>query len=404
MNDPSLSRTGPLAGVRILDMATVVAAPMAATLCADLGADVVKLELPDGSDSLRSLAPVKDEHSLHWKVTNRGKRGISLDVRKPEGRDLLLRLLPQFDVLVENFRVGTMDRWGLDIEALQRANPRLMVLRLTGFGQTGPYAARPGFARIFEAMSGLAHLTGEADRPPQHMNFPLGDAVAAVFGAFSIAAAMVERRSLPDAPGQEIDLSATEALLRLLETLPVEWEQLAVARGRAGSRATYTAPSNLYRSADDAWVTVVGSSAAIFRRLCEAMGRPELADEPRFATNPLRLQHVDELDGLIEAWCRSLSFDALSATLQRFEVPFSKVNSIEDVLKEPQFQARQAIVRMPDPDLGALPAPCAVPRFSGHPSVVPRSGPGVGEHNAEVFGPLGLSPAELARLREARVI
>lgn len=404
MTDEAASQPGPLAGVRILDMATVVAAPMAATLCADLGADVVKLELPDGSDSLRSLAPVTQTHSLHWKVTNRGKRGISLDVRRPQGRELLLRLLPQFDVLVENFRVGTMDRWGLDIETLHRPNPQLVVLRLTGFGQTGPYASRPGFARIFEAMSGFAHLTGETGRPPQHMNFPLGDAVAAVFGAFSIAAAMVERRAHPDAPGCEIDLSATEAMLRLLETLPVEHEQLHVVRGRAGSRATYTAPSNMYRTADGAWVTVVGSSAAIFRRMCEAMGRPEMADDPRFATNLLRLQHVEDLDRMIEMWCRSLSFRALAQTLNEFEVPFSKVNNIEDVLSEPHFKARGAIVRLPDPDLGEVPAPCAVPRFSGHPACVPRTGPAVGEHNADVYGRLGLSEIELARLRQDRVI
>src|SRR6218665_159148 len=235
-------RSGPLAGVRILDMATVVAAPFACTLCADLGAEVVKLELPDGSDALRTLAPVKGGHALYWKVTNRGKRGITLDVRKAEGRALLLRLLPQFDVLVENFRTGTLERWGLDLATLQRANPQLTVLRLTGFGQTGPYAARPGFARIFEAMSGFAHLTGEADGRPHHMNSPLGDMVAGLFGAFSIAAAVADRRAHPRECGREIDLSATEAMLRMLEPLAAEFEQLGQVRCRAGSRAPYPPP------------------------------------------------------------------------------------------------------------------------------------------------------------------
>lgn len=370
--------TGPLAGVRILDMATVIAAPFSATLCADLGAEVLKLELPDGSDSLRTLAPVKEEHALHWKVTNRGKRGISLDVRKPKGREIFLRLLPQFDVLVENFRTGTLDRWGLDLATLHAVNPRLAVLRVTGFGQTGPYAQRPGFARIFEAMSGFAHLTGEPGGSPQHMNYPLGDVVAGLFGAFSIASAMVEQRQHPDQAGREIDLSATEAMLRLLEPLAVEFEQLGKVRQRAGSRATYTAPSNMYKTADGVWVTVVGSSGAIFRRICEAMGQPDLPDDPRFATNPARVRHIDELDGLIARWCGSQDFASLAVALDRHEVPFSKVYGIDDVLADPHFQARGAIVRLPDDDLGTVPAPCTVPRFSGFAQVAPHTGPAVG--------------------------
>jgi len=204
-------------------MATVLAAPFAATLCGDLGAEVTKLELPDGSDTLRHMLPVMGEHALFWKVTNRGKRGITLDVRKPEGRALLLKMLPRYDVLVENFRTGTLDRWGLDLPTLHAHNPDLIVLRLTGFGQTGPYARRPGFARIFEAMSGFAHLTGESGRSPQHMNYPLGDVVSGLFGAFSITSALAGRaRSAPGTPrGCEIDLSATEALMRMLDPLAV---------------------------------------------------------------------------------------------------------------------------------------------------------------------------------------
>ena len=398
------SGTGPLAGVRILDMATVIAAPFSATLCADLGAEVVKLELPDGSDSLRTLAPVKDRHALHWKVTNRGKRGISLDVRKPEGRALFLRLLPQFDVLVENFRTGTLDRWGLDLATLHAANPRLTVLRLTGFGQTGPYAQRPGFARIFEAMSGFAHLTGEPDGSPQHMNYPLGDVVAGLFGAFSIASAMVERRQRPGEPGREIDLSATEAMLRLLEPLAVEFEQLGGVRGRAGSRATYTAPSNMYRTADGVWVTVVGSSEAIFRRICEAMDQPALCSDPRFASNPERVKHIDVLDAMVGKWCAGLDYAALSAALNQHQVPFSKVYGIDDVLDDPHFQARGAIIRLPDSDLGSVPAPCTVPRFSGMVPAAPHTGPAVGEHNAEIFGQLGLDAEALRALQADGVV
>ncbi len=401
---PADPARGPLHGLRILDMATVVAAPFAATLCADAGAEVVKLELPDGSDPLRTLAPVEPEHALYWKVLNRGKRGISLDVRTPEGRALFLRLIEDFDVLVENFRPGTLERWGLDVPTLQRRNPRLSVLRLTGFGQTGPYAGRPGFARIFEAMSGMAHLTGEAAGGPQHMNFPIGDSVAGLFGAFAIASVAAERARNPDAPGREIDLSATEALLRVLEPLAAEHERLGEVRARAGARATYTAPSNVYRTRDDAWITLVGSSDATWRRLCEAMERPDLAADPRFAGNPQRVRHLDALDDIVARWCAGLDHEALGARLDAHGVPFSKVYSIADVLDDPHFAERRAIVRLPDDELGSLPAPAAVPRFSGHAPPPPRTGPRVGQHNAEVYGALGLDEAQLASLRAARAI
>ncbi|CAG9183137.1 Succinyl-CoA--L-malate CoA-transferase beta subunit [Cupriavidus laharis] len=402
IDDPH--RQGPLAGLRILDMATVLAAPFACTLCADMGADVVKLELPDGSDPLRGLAPVKDGMPLYWKVANRGKRGISLDVRQPEGRELFLRLLPGFDVLVENFRTGTLDRWGLDLATLRAANPRLIILRLTGFGQTGPYAARAGFARVFEAMSGFTNLTGDAGGPPLHMNYPAGDVMAGLFGAFAIATAAAERRRDPDAPGREIDLSATEALFRLLEPLAVEYEQLGQVRQRAGNRATYTAPSNMYATADGHWVSMVASSNPIFCRLCAAIGKPELADDPRFATNPARVQNLESLDGIIGDWFAAHDYQAVAAALNAREIPFSKIFSIADILEDPHFRARQAIVRLPDPDLGSIPAPCQVPRFSGYAPEPPRTGPAVGEHNEEIYAAVGLTRQDMERLRGAGVL
>jgi crotonobetainyl-CoA:carnitine CoA-transferase CaiB-like acyl-CoA transferase len=391
---------GPLAGLRILDMATVVAAPFGATLCADAGAKVVKLELPEGNDPLRGLAPT----GLYWKVLNRGKAGVSLDVRKPEGRALFLQLIAGFDILVENFRPGTLDRWGLDWATLRAANPRLSVLRLTGFGQTGPYAGRPGFARIFEAMGGLAHLTGEAGGNPLHINFPLGDAIAGLFGAFAIASLAAERARDPQAPGREVDLSATEALLRVLEPLAAEHECLGEVRGRSGARASYTAPSNIYRTQDGQWITLVGSSDAIFRRLCTAMGQPALADDARFASNPQRLRHLDQIDGAIAQWFATQDHAGLAALLEAHGVPFSKIYSIADVLEDPHFQTRGAFWRLPDAELGSLPAPAAVPRFGQYTPVPPRTGPATGEHNAAIYGALGLTDSDLAALRAARVI
>ena len=395
---------GPLDGLRILDMATAVAAPFGASLCADAGADVVKLELPDGSDVLRGLAPVEGELALYWKVLNRGKRGISLDVRKPEGRALFLKLIADFDVLIENFRPGTLDRWGLAAATLWQHNPRLSILRLTGFGQTGPFAGQPGFARIFEAMSGLAHLTGEADGKPQHPNFPIGDTIAGVFAAFAVAAIAAERGRNPDAPAREIDLSATESLLRMLEPLAAEHERLGVVRGRTGPRASYTAPSNIYRSADGVWASVVGSSDGIFRRLCAAMQAPDVLDDPRFATTTARTRNLVALDDRLAAWFGSKPWTELVATLEQHAIPYSKINTIDDVMQDPHFQARGAIVRLPDPDLGSLPAPAAVPRFSGFDAPPPRTGPAIGEHNAEIFGEVGVDAQTLAALRERRVI
>jgi len=396
----------PLQGVRILDMATVLAGPFSATLCGDLGADVVKLELPQGNDALRGLAPVHGAHALFWKTANRGKQGISLDVRKAEGRALFLRLIEGFDVLVENFRTGTMDQWGLDLATLHARNPRLIVLRLTGFGQTGPYARRPGFARIFEAMSGFAHLTGEADGPPQHMNYPLGDAVAGLFGAFAIAAALAERNARPAAlqRGVEIDLSATEALLRLLDPLAAEHRFQGIARERAGSRATYTAPSNVYQTADGAWITLVGSSDAIFARLCHAMDRPDLLQDARFATNVQRTAHLAPLDTLIAQWCRGLSLAALGSRLEREAVPFSKVYSIADAMADPHLQARQAFIELQDPELGPVPAPAVVPRFTGRAAPTLSVGPSTGQHNAQVYGALGVSQEELEALHTRQVV
>jgi crotonobetainyl-CoA:carnitine CoA-transferase CaiB-like acyl-CoA transferase len=395
---------GPLAGVRILDMATVLAAPFGATLCADWGAQVVKLELPDGSDPLRGLSPVQDGAPLFWKVANRGKKGVTLDVRKPAGRDLLLRLLPRFDVLVENFRPGTLDRWGLGAAALHAANPRLVIVRVTGFGQDGPASSRPGFARIFEAMSGFSNLCGEEGGGPLHMNYPIGDAIAGVFAAFAIAAAMVRMRSDASAPGFEVDLAATEALLRLLDPLPVEHERMGAVRGPAGNLATYTAPSSMYRTRDGVWVSLVASSNPVFARLARALGTPQLAQDPRYSTMQSRVANLRELDALLREWFAAYDFGQVERGFVAAEVPFSRVQSIADVVRDPHFAARGAIVRIPDPELGSLPAPAIVPRIVGERFATPRTGPAVGEHNDEIWGELGLDERSLAALRSEGVI
>lgn len=402
--DTKTPRLPMLDGIKILDFSTVLAAPFAATLCADLGAHVTKIELPDGSDALRGLAPTTPEHALYWKVVNRNKQGITLDVRQPEGRELFLKAIAHTDVLVENFRTGTLDKWGLDLKTLHAVNPSLVVLRITGFGQTGPYAKRPGFARIFEAMSGLTNLIGTPESGPQHPNLPIGDLITGVFGAFSIASAMASLRARPEQGGFEIDLSATEAIFRLLDPLAVEQEILGYTRSHVGNRADYTAPSNMYRSKDQVWVTLVASSNPIFSRLCHAIGRVEWLSDVRFDTNPGRCKNVEVIDEGISRWFGRNNFSDIEQVLGQAEVPYTKVFNIKDVLADPQVQSRQSVMRIEDPDLGSIPAPCVVPRVVGADTRKHRSGPGVGEHNAIFYTELGLSEEEIAQLKTRGVL
>jgi len=398
------SRPPLLENVRILDLSTVIAAPFAATLCADLGASVTKIELPDGSDTLRGLAPTTSEHALYWKTVNRGKKGITLDVRTAKGKDLFLKAIKKTDVLVENFRTGTLDRWGLSLKILLAANPNLIVLRLTGFGQTGPYAERPGFARIFEAMSGFTNLIGTPESGPQHPNLPIGDLIAGLFGAFSISSAIASLRRDPTQGGFEIDLSATEALFRLLDPLAVEYSLLGVNRTHVGNRASYTTPSNMYKSMDEKWVTLVASSDAIFKRLCDAINRPEWKDNPKFSTNPNRCLNANEIDNGISEWFAYNTFIAISKIFDEASIPYTKVYDIADVVSDPQVISRKGIIDLIDSDLGSIPAPCRVPRVPGVMETSIKTGPKTGEDNIAFYKELGLSGKEIAALIRDRVI
>lgn len=397
--------SGPLAGIRILDISTIIAGPWSSTLLADLGAEVLKVELPGAGDGLRALAPHKDGIPLWWKVTNRNKRGISLDLRKPAGKSLFEQLLPHYDVLVENFRPGTLDKWGLPIDRLRELAPRCVVLRVTGFGQTGPYKDRPGFARVFEAMSGLLNITGDPDRPPLHAGFPIADAVGGLFGALGILAALRHRDANPDRPAQEIDLSMLEAMWRVLDFLPVEYQQLGVVRERSGNNSQYSGPSNVYRAKDGRWVTVPASTQAVFERLCQAIGQPSLSDDPRFLTNPDRVQNRAALDAVIGQAIGALDYEPLADALERHSVAFAPVQNTADIFADPHMQARQAIIDVPDADLGSLAMQAVVPRFSATPGEVRCSGPSIGEHNSEVFcDELGLTKDQLADLKAQHIV
>lgn len=394
---------GPLAGLKVIDIATVVAAPFAASLLADYGADVIKIEMPAG-DALRALAPHKDGVPLWWKVTNRNKRGITLDLRRPEGRELLGRLVDEADVLVENFRPGTLDGWGITAQWLHERNPRLTILRVTGFGQTGPYRDRPGFARVFEAMSGLTQICGEAGRMPVHLGYPIADAVGGLFGALGVLAALLRLRDDPSARGQVIDCSITEAMLRTLEFLPIEYDQLGAIRTRSGNRSQYAAPGNVYATRDGRLASIAASTQSIFERLCAALELPAVAADPRFATNALRVRHRDELDALIGAAIGAIDLQALRTRLDAHEVGFSPIYDAADIFADPHFAAREALVSVDDPELGPVRMQAVVPRYSDTPCAVRSAGPALGQHNREIYGAIGVAPDELATLRERGVI
>ena len=397
--------SGPLEGLKILDISNVIAGPFAAALLGDFGADVLKVELPGGGDALRGLPPHKDGKPLLWKAVNRNKRAITLDLRKPEGRALFGRLLPRFDVLVENYRPGTLDRWGLDKAALWKLQPKLVILRVTGFGQTGPYSGYAGFARLFEAYSGLTYITRAPGEPPMHPGYPIGDPIGGVFGAFGVLAALLHRAKHPEAPGQEIDLACTEAVMRLLEVLPIEYDQLGQVHEPIGNGNAYVSPGGVFRAGDGEWVTFTAATQSVFERFCKLIGREELITDPRYASNPVRMRHADELNAIVAAWIGARPYREAIRELSEAGVSIAPIYSNRDVLKDPHFRARESITRIRDEDFGSVAVPGVVPRLSATPGEARTAGPAPGAHNAEIYGGwLGLSDEEQGALRRDGVI
>ena len=395
---------GPLSGLSVIDISSVIGGPFSTGLLADFGADVIKVELPGVGDALRALAPHKDGVPLWWKVTNRNKRGVTLDLHLPEGREALGRLIERSDVLVENFRPGTLDRWGIDKAWLHDLNPKLTILRLTGFGQTGPKRDEPGFARVFEAMSGFTHLCGEAGRDPVHLGYPISDSVGGLFGALGVLAALYKLKAEPTSAGQEIDCSITEAMLRVLEFSAIEYDQLGSVRGRSGNTSQYAAPGDIYRTADRRYASIAASTQSIFVRLCTALGLEHLPADDRFAKNPQRVAHRAELDTIIGGAIGALTLDDLRRRLRAHEVGFSPINDIADVFADPHLLARDAIVCVEDAELGPVRMQNVVPRFSTTPGRVRRAGPSLGQDNDQVWLEHGFTPEQITLMRERKVI
>lgn len=396
---------GPLEGLKVLDLATIVAAPLTATLLADYGADVVKVELPGAGDGLRGFPPFKDGKGLWWKVANRGKRFITLDLRTPQGKDMLLGMLPEFDVLIENFRPGTLDRWGLGRDVLWGTNERLVILHTTAFGQDGPYSHKPGFARIFEAMSGLTYMTGEPDGSPMHNGYPIGDAIGGLFGAVSVLTALLGRARSGATEGEEIDLSLTEATYRLLDNQIIQYDQLGTPPERSGNRSHYSAPANVYATSDGQYVSLSGSTQATFKGNARAIGRPDLLEDPRFTTNAERFSHQKILDDMFAAWFADHTLAEALAAFEREGGTLAPIYSAAQIVEDPQFKAREAVISVADEDFGEVRMQGVVPKFRNRPGAVRHPGRASGSDNDAVYGEmLDLDAEALADLKARKII
>ena len=393
---------GPLAGIRVVEAATLFAAPLAAMLLGDFGADVVKLEHPSQPDPARGHGPAKDGVGLWFKTLARNKRLATLSLSHDDGRALFLRLVERSDVVIENFRPGTLERWGLGPDELVRANPRLVLARVTGFGQTGPYARRPGFGTLAEAMSGFAALNGEPDGPPLLPPLALADGVTALATAFAVLAALRARETT--GRGQVVDLSLIEPLLTLLGPQLAAYDLLGELQPRTGNRSSHNAPRNVYRTADGRWVAVSASATSVAERVARLVGRPELADEPWFSTGTGRVAHVDELDAAVGAWIAVRTRDEVVAAFEQAEAAIAPVYDASDVVRDPQLAALAAIARVADPELGSVLMPNVLARLSETPGSIRWAGRPHGADTAEVLAELGVDAARLEELRAEGVV
>lgn len=395
---------GPLQGLRVLDLATIYAGPLAAQILGDFGADVLKIEHPRRPDGLRGHGPQKDGLGLWWKMLSRNKRTVGINLSNPAGAALLLRLAADADVVIESFRPGTLERWGLGFEELSGANPGLVLVRVSGFGQTGPYASRPGFGTLIEAMSGFAAMTGEADQPPVLPPFGLADGIAGITAAMATLLA-VYHRAARGGPGQVVDVSVLEPLITVLGPQPSAYDQLGEVPQRSGNRSANNAPRNTYLTADGRWVAVSSSATSVAERVMALIGRPEIAAEPWFATGAGRAAHADLIDGLVSDWIGKRTRDEALAAFEAADAAIAPVYDAADLVADPHVTGREVVTRVPDPDFGSLLMQNLIARLSATPGRIRFTGRAPGADSDDVLtGELGLDPAEIADLRERGIV
>ncbi|HWH79753.1 MAG TPA: CoA transferase [Candidatus Binatus sp.] len=394
----------PLKGVRVIDAGNMVAAPFATVLLADFGAEVIKIEHPKYGDGQRKLEPIMDGIPLWWKSVARNKRCITLDLGKPEGAEIFKQIVKGQDVVVENYRPGTFEKWGIGPDVLRNIDPRIIMLRISGFGQTGPYKNRAGFGRVAEAMSGLTNLIGEPDGPPMSPGYPLGDLIAGIFGSLSIMMALYHR-DLRGGEGQVIDLGLFEAVFRFLDFDPIQYDQMKIVHKRTGNRVAYVAPSSMFKTKDGKYLTLAASTQGVWLRLAEAIGRKDMTTDAKFIDNPARVENSVECNGIVGAWIEQHTRDEVIEHFDKHGVAYSAVFDMEDAFRDLQYRAREAMVRVPDPDLGEAIVQNVVPKFSATPGSVDFLGRKLGEDNEAIYcGELGISKERLAELKAAGVV
>ncbi len=399
--DPVSGPVGPLAGLKVLELGQLIAGPFAAKTLADFGAEVIKIEPPGAGDPLRKWRLLKEGTSVWWQVQSRNKRSVALDLRQPEAQEIVRKLAREADVLIENFRPGAMEDWGLGPDALRAANPRLIMLRISGYGQTGPYRDRPGFGVVAEAMSGLRHLTGEPGRVPVRVGVSIGDTLAALHGVIGVLMALHHRNQ--HGAGQVIDVALYEAVFNCMESLLPEYSAFGAVRGPAGSALPGIAPSNAYRC-KDGYALIAGNGDSIFKRLMTAIGRLDLANDPALANNTGRVARVAEIDQAIGQWAGNLTVAEALAALECAAVPAGKIYTIADIAGDPHYQARSMLEQIRMTDGTALAVPGFVPKLSATPGGYRRNAPTVGQDTDAVLRELGLSEAQIAGLRQRGVV
>ena len=395
--------SGPLKGVKVLELGTLIAGPFCARVLAEFGAEVIKIEAPDGGDQLRQWRKMYQGTSLWWYVQARNKKSVTVNLRATEGQEIVRKLAREVDVVIENFRPGALEKWGIGWEQLSALNPGLIMVRLSGYGQDGPYRDRPGFGVVAEAMSGMRYVTGYADRPPVRLGISIGDSIAALHGVIGALMAL-HQRTANGGRGQVVDVALYEAVFNMMESLVPEFDVLGFKRERAGNALPGITPSNTYATRDGKYVIIGANNDSIFKRLMKAIGRPDLAEDDALATNEGRVPRADELDQAIECWTRAHDLAAVLEALERADVPSGRVYDAEDIIKDAHYAARRMIEQWRLPDGKPMRIPAVVPRLSETPGGTRWLGPALGAHTAEVLHELGYSEVERLELKERGVI